>query len=696
MHRHSTAPKNRLRLALYGSLLLSASAAYAATHGPRPRSKHALPPTLSAADKLNLTLSRFTFGPRPGERDEVARIGLERWFTEQLSPDTLGDSALEARLDRYPALRLSLPQLAEQYPAPELIRRAANTGTLPANPVARVSLERQVAFYQLRQDTKADKQAAQNASQLGPISPSATIAVTQATNTAPSAEDVPAPSPSELATVLAMPPGARYSTLQALPPARFLAMRKAAGETRLTAGMSPLQTETLTALGNPNHMLLTELDNARLLRDIYSQREVEAVMTDFWLNHFSVNAHKDQREISLLPDLERTVRAHALGRFEDLLVAVAESPAMQLYLDNAQSIGPNSVAATRQRMNSARANTAPTSVPATATKTKLSPGLNENYARELMELHTLGVTGGYTQHDVTEVARVFTGWTLDRPESGQQFTFNPNRHDPGDKLVLGQTIAGASGTAGQTEGLQVLHLLATSPATAHFLSTKLAERFVSDTPPPALVDRLAASYLASGGGVRFVLLTLFHSPEFNSPATLHAKLKTPLEYVVSAARASGAEVSNPAPLAHALDTLGMPLYGAQQPSGYKWDEATWLNSGALVARMNFALSFSSNHLAGTRVAWDQLLAQSNSTLPAPTLQPASFPTAAQAPEQESQLEQLLLGSPASAQTHSIVLAQAAAANAQPTAAPTSSAPSPAQTTGTIAGLLLGSPEFQRR
>ena len=171
-----------------------------------------------------------------------------------------------------------------------------------------------------------------------------------------------------------------------------------------------------------------------------------------------------------------------------------------------------------------------------------------------MELHTLGVTGGYTQHDVTEVARVFTGWTLDRPESGQQFTFNPNRHDPGDKLVLGQTIAGASGTAGQTEGLQVLHLLATSPATAHFLSTKLAERFVSDTPPPALVDRLAASYLASGGDIRFVLLMLFHSPEFDSPATLHAKLKTPLEYVVSAARASGAEVSNPAPLAHALDT----------------------------------------------------------------------------------------------------------------------------------------------
>ena len=696
MHRHSTAPKYRLRLALCGSLLLSASAAYAATHGPRSRSKHALPPTLSAADKLNLTLSRFTFGPRPGERDEVARIGLERWFTEQLSPDTLDDSAIEARLDRYPALRLCLPQLAEQYPAPELIRRAANTGTLPANPVARVSLERQVAFYQLRQDTKAEKQTAQNASQAGPASLSATVAVAQATNTAPSADDVPAPSPSELATMLAMPPGARYSTLQALPPARFLAMRKAAGETRLTAGMSPLQTETLTALGNPNHMLLTELDNARLLRDIYSQREVEAVMTDFWLNHFSVNAHKDQREISLLPDLERTLRAHALGRFEDLLVAVAESPAMQLYLDNAQSIGPNSVAATRQRMNSARANTAPTSVPATATKTKLSPGLNENYARELMELHTLGVTGGYTQHDVTEVARVFTGWTLDRPESGQQFTFNPNRHDVGDKLVLGQTIAGASGTAGQTEGLQVLHLLATSPATAHFLSTKLAERFVSDTPPPALVDRLAASYLASGGDIRFVLLTLFHSPEFDSPATLHAKLKTPLEYVVSAARASGAEVSNPAPLAHALDTLGMPLYGAQQPSGYKWDEATWLNSGALVARMNFALSFSSNHLAGTRVAWDQLLAQSNSTLPAPTLQPASFPTAAQAPEQESQLEQLLLGSPASAQTHSIVLAQAAAANAQPTAAPTSSAPSPAQTTGTIAGLLLGSPEFQRR
>ena len=517
-----------------------------------------------------------------------------------------------------------------------------------------------------------------------------------------------------------------------MPPAELIALRKAARgplEGKLADGMTPLEKETLLALAGTNRMINYETQGARLLRDIYSERQVEAVMTDFWLNHFNVFSGKSGQEPSLLPEYEKTVRAHALGRFEDLLVATAQSPAMLMYLDNATSVGPDSQAAVRQKKN---------------TKNKSDLGLNENYARELMELHTLGVNGGYTQHDVTEVAKVFTGWTLERPNDGGEYTFNPNRHQPGPKTVLGKTIA----EGGEKEGFEVLHTLATSPATAHFISTELAQRFVSDTPPPAMVDRMAKTFLKSNGDIREVLRTMMHSPEFFTTATVNAKLKTPLEYVTSAVRASGAEVSNPLPLVQSLQQLGMPIYGCQPPTGYKWDEATWLSSSALVNRMNFALALSTNRIGGAVVDWTPVL--SAPATPAATLQPVLLKLATQAPDpdaarKEVLLEAKLLDVPVSTQTRNAVLSQGnddtakqaaqqfaaggaarpltdaekqaqqqdrldammagklkgAKGQAQPQrglgASPVKTGPPPAdKQAAAMAGLLLGSPEFQRR
>ncbi len=320
-------------------------------------------------------------------------------------------------------------------------------------------------------------------------------------------------------------------------------------------GLSPQQREIFAAMQNSTRMVGIEEMQTRLIRDIYSERQLEAVMTDFWLNHFNVYVRKNQNEPYLIPSYERDViRPHALGKFEDLLVATAKSPAMLMYLDNWQSIGPDSQAAKNagrfagmQRPGLARGpfggrpplaqNPQANQQARAALKDR---GLNENYGRELMELHTLGVNGGYTQKDVTEVAKVFTGWTIDQPFRGGTFQFDERRHEPGSKTVLGQTIK----ENGMNEGLEVLHMLATSPATANFISTKLAVRFVSDDPPPALVDRMAQSFLASDGDIKTVLRTMFESPEFWAPAAQRAKVKTPLEFVVSAVRASGATVNN--------------------------------------------------------------------------------------------------------------------------------------------------------
>lgn len=318
----------------------------------------------------------------------------------------------------------------------------------------------------------------------------------------------------------------------------------------------------------------------KILRAVYSDRQLEEVLADFWYNHFNVDISKgaDRR---LVPAYEHdAIRPNVLGKFRDLLGATANSPAMLFYLDNWQSIAPDQV----RRPNGKRP----------------SRGLNENYARELMELHTLGVDGGYTQQDIIEVARCFTGWTIDRPnqEGAGTFLYGDRAHDKGEKVVLGVTIPAGGG---KDDGEKVLDILARHPSAANFISKELARRFVADDPPPALIARMAETFRSTDGDIRAVLATMFSSREFFSQGAYRAKVKTPFETVVSAARATGARVDSAVGLANQTATLGEPLYRKIEPTGYSDAGAEWVSSSALLARMNFAMQLGSNGVQGVQM-----------------------------------------------------------------------------------------------
>jgi uncharacterized protein (DUF1800 family) len=300
--------------------------------------------------------------------------------------------------------------------------------------------------------------------------------------------------------------------------------------------------------------MASEAAEARLLRAIESPRQLEEVMVDFWYNHFNVYAGKGQ-DRALVASYERdAIRPYVFGSFRQMLGATAHHPAMLFYLDNWVS---------------------------------KAGGLNENYARELMELHTLGVDGGYTQKDVTELARMLTGWTY-RPKRDARFAFDPRRHDNGAKTWLGKPVT----ARGEAEGEYALDVLAVHPATARNISRKLAQYFVADQPPPALVERMAQTWIASKGDIRTVLRTLFASPEFMDQQYAGAKFKTPYQYVVSASRAAATPMTEVKPLVGILNRLGMPLYGCQTPDGYKNTEAAWLNPDGLSRRISYALALS--------------------------------------------------------------------------------------------------------
>ncbi len=365
--------------------------------------------------------------------------------------------------------------------------------------------------------------------------------------------------------------------------------------------------------GTPQDVV-QELQSAKILRAVYSERQLDEVMADFWLNHFNVFAGKGPVKF-MIGEYERDViRPHAWGRFEDLLRATAESPAMLFYLDNWLSADPNAQPmAFRGRARRGRFFFAPP--PAAGQGQRPKRGLNENYAREIMELHTLGVDGGYTQKDVTEVARCFTGWTMRNPRQGEpKFFFNDRIHDRGDKVVLGHRIKGG----GQNEGDEVIHLLATHPSTARFISYKLARRFVADEPPPALVDRAAETFRRTDGDIRAVVKTIVTSPEFDAPAARAAKIKTPFEFVVSAVRASGAEIDDARGLAGRVASMGMPLYQQQPPTGYKDTADAWVSTSGLLARLNLALDLAGGKVRG--VSTDPARAVSAQTLGAPEFQ----------------------------------------------------------------------------
>jgi uncharacterized protein (DUF1800 family) len=586
----------------------------------------------------------------------------------------------------------------------------------PTNAAGSESMTSPTMSTSSMEDTSSAKMASgaqSEAQQPAPSTPVATVS-------APTRPEPPPVDPALIANVLALAPQQRAVRLAMMKQADFDRFRKALKQPQraaLLAGMNPAQKEYVSALENPQHVVVEELAGQRLTRDIYSSAQLQEVMTDFWLNHFNVYLHKNDETPYYLVSFERdVVRPLALGKFEDLLEATAHSPAMLLYLDNSSSMGPDSPAAERNKIKQARNPSA---------KKKAPEGLNENYARELMELHTLGVNGGYTQADVTQVARVLTGWTVDRPQHGGGFLFDENRHEPGTKKVLGKKIK----EHGELEGRELLHMLASRPATAQFLSRKLAIRFVGDDPPQALVDRMAKAYLASGGDISVVLKTLFHSPEFWAAGDYRAKVKTPIEYIVSAARASNADIENTQPLVNALRDMGMPLYGAVPPTGYNWQSSTWVSTGALVNRMNFALSLAANKFPGIAVNWappsDYRITQlSGNAVPAATdpvapIRIASGPAAvvhtpisgpisgvaADPAAEEQRIEALLVAGGVSESTRTAVLQQLESQNPSPAnqVAVVARPINPAQAAASLqkqdqllAGLLLGSPEFQRR
>jgi uncharacterized protein (DUF1800 family) len=665
---------------------------------------------LQGDDRILHALNRFTFGPRPGDLEAVRSMGLDKWFDQQLHPASLDQAILNTRLAQFPAMQWTTAQLLYYLPGNAIIRQAMNgKAPVPEGGVLHAIYENQIDRLQARKagqekknapapaNTKqANLQLASDGSMMSAEATTIDQGAGMAANASgqpmsPSGQmDVPdtqpAFDPSSIAPILALPPAQRVAQLAAMQPQEFEGFIKSLRPVQrvaLNAGLTPGQKQTIGALENPERLVAEELIAQRLTRDIYSNAQLQEVMTDFWFNHFNVYLRKNEQMPYYLVSYERdTIRPRSLGKFEDLLEAVAHSPAMLVYLDNAGSIGPDSLAAQRADRFAAR-----------GPKKKVHEGLNENYARELMELHTLGVNGGYTQADVTQVARVLTGWTIDRPLLGGDFTFNPNRHEPGSKKVLGKKIK----DNGEMEGRQLLHMLASSPATAQFISRKLAIRFVSDDPPQTLVDRMAKSYTSSGGDITVVLKTLFHSPEFWSTSAYRTKVKTPLEFVVSAARASNAGIDNLLPLANALRQMGMPLYGAIPPTGYDWTSSTWVSTSALVDRMNFALNLAANRLPGITVTWTPLPDLTRTT-PDPTPTPES---------EEARLEPLIVAGGVSPSTRSAALQQFEAQSAQYNASVTpvsagrrmNRAPNATaleKQDQLLAGLLLGSPEFQRR
>lgn len=481
-------------------------------------------------------LSRFTFGAQPGDVDSVVQMGLKNWFISQLDGDFKDDSLLTRIDTSYKDLKLSNSEMLQNFPNRGLIIQMAI------------------------------KDSVINKDSLGSI-------------------DKP--------------------RLKAI-----------------------FQAYLLKKHFKTNQDLFRELQSRKILLAAYSKNQLHEVLTDFWFNHFNCSLNKEDCS-RFVPDFERdAIRPNVLGRFQTLLLATAKSPAMLFYLDNFSSSYTDTLHLKRypSKMNLV-SKPGDTSLKKPITITKIPArrfaGLNENYAREVMELHTLGVDGGYTQSDVTQAARILTGWTV-YPLSDQgpaaiakkvlekmsdqelsqkgfiregDFLFTPNRHDPGQKVVLGHIFPAGGG---YQEGVELLSLLAHHPSTAHFISKKLAIRFVSDNPPPSLIEKMAKTFLNKDGDIREVLITMVSAPEFWSPSALRQKTKSPFEYILSSIRSLNSKVNNPLALVNWSNRMGQQIYYYTAPTGFPDQGAYWINTGALLNRMNFGLALASGRVNGIK------------------------------------------------------------------------------------------------
>jgi uncharacterized protein (DUF1800 family) len=530
---------------------------------------------LGEDEAVQHALNRLAYGPRPGDVERVKQMGLAKWIEQQLNPKSIDDRAVEARLSEYPTLGMSVAQLMVEYPNPKQAEKKAEQGKPAPTQEQMAQRQADAAISAMAQDM--DRNGGGENANAGEAN--RTMVVSAANS------DVPSPMKTNPATPGAGQRGALSVDPNAVP-------RAIADDSKRPA------------------RVVEELAMAKVTRAVYSERQLQQVMDDFWFNHFNVYAQKGEVKWYLTSYERDVIQANTLGKFKDLLTATAKSPAMLFYLDNFLSADPRAAErqaqerAMRQAMRRGRyGDPPPQHRQQQGQRKKQERGLNENYGRELMELHTLGVDGGYSQKDVTEVARCFTGWTIEKPREIAKFKFDEKLHDPDPKIVLGKKIH----AGGMKDGEQVIELLVKNPNTAKFISTKLARRFVSDTPAPVLVERMAKSFQKSGGDVKEVMRTMIYSPEFWSKDAYRAKIKTPYELVVSSVRALGTDVDTPMPLVQWVGRIGEPLYQCQPPTGYSDKADTWVNTGALLNRLNFSLALAGNKVRGSRSDVNALL-----------------------------------------------------------------------------------------
>ncbi len=465
--------------------------------------------------------------------------------------------------------------------------------------------------------------------------------------------------------------------------------------------------QKLRTQGRQSYLVVGELGSSRVARAVLTERQLDEVMVDFWENHFNVFAGKDRTRY-FLPEYDQTViRPLAMGRFRDLLGAVAKSPAMLYYLDNWQSVadsGRPTLATSRVAANPRAAARRAQAVRQRMAENPASPqrqqqlaqrrrGVNENYARELMELHTLGVDGGYTQQDVIEVARALTGWTIARGAQGGGFAFRPEVHDAGAKTILGTRFPANRGV---DEGEAVLDLLARHPKTATFIATKLVRRFVSDSPPPALVARAAATFRDTDGDIREVVRTIVTSPEFFATAAYRAKVKSPFELVTSTMRAMNAQPDATPRTSQLVSRLGQPIFGHQAPNGYPETGDAWMNTGAILNRINFGLAAASGRVPGIRLKAWPITAQLSTASRGEQVHGVIKELFGGAVSSETR-QVLLTGTNPFLQSHGGANDTLLRADDDDAMMPTSTGSLPPLTGfAQIVGLALGAPEFQRR
>jgi uncharacterized protein (DUF1800 family) len=551
-------------IALFAILaLLSAAKVYGGKNGAAAaRASGQWSAQISKDQRIEQALNRLTFGARPGDIDHVKAMGLKRWIEMQLHPERIAeDPVLTEKLKMLDTLRLSSAELIRSYPGPQIVRQmVAGQLPFPQDPERRMMIQKLVKRFEQRRQQGGD--------QTPNAAPPDAKALTDLL------------SRDQIRTLRTGTPAQRMAALEALPAGQQDEVITALGPGMRQAifpAASPALRRKLELANGPAQVVARDLMEAKMFRAVYSPRQLEEVLDDFWFNHFNVFLQKGADRYLVTAYERDVIRPHVLGKFRDLLEATAKSPAMLFYLDNWQSVGPNA-----PQPRNARARR----------------GLNENYGRELMELHTLGVNGGYTQKDVTEVARCFTGWTIRQPQRGGVFTFNPRLHDNGEKLVLGVRIPAGGG---QSDGEKVLDILAHHPSTAHFISRKLATRFVADDPPESLVEQMATTFQKTGGDTRAVLETMLNSREFWSRGAYHSKMKSPFEMVVSAVRAAHGDVDFAFALVNQVAQMGEPLYRKVEPTGYSNASEEWMNSAGLMARMNFATQLASNRIPGVKV-----------------------------------------------------------------------------------------------